>query len=88
MDLWVSVKLISENLKKFYRTDRVLIAIQDGEDSGQTVPHVHVHLIPRINDQNQVESDKIDLESRTRINRSLDEMAKEAKNYRDSFSFY
>lgn len=33
------------------------IAIQDGKDSGQTVPHVHCHIIPRI--QGNVEGDGI-----------------------------
>jgi bis(5'-adenosyl)-triphosphatase len=46
MELWISVKHISENLKKFYNTDSIDIVIQDGEDAGQTVQHVHVHLIP------------------------------------------
>ncbi len=59
MEMWISVKKISENLKKFYnviekfilrikidQTDSIQITIQDGEDSGQTVPHCHIHLIP------------------------------------------
>lgn len=28
------------------------IAIQDGRDAGQTVPHVHCHIIPRMKDSN------------------------------------
>ncbi|KAH8167243.1 hypothetical protein CIB48_g1000 [Xylaria polymorpha] len=39
------------------------IAIQDGAESGQTVPHVHVHVIPRIRDStakdSQTEGDAI-----------------------------
>lgn len=29
------------------------IAIQDGKDSGQTVPHVHCHIIPRTRDDRE-----------------------------------
>lgn len=46
MELWISVKKISNNLKKFYNTDSVHIAIQDGDDAGQTIEHCHVHIIP------------------------------------------
>lgn len=90
MDLWVTVKLISANLKKFYKTDKVSIAIQDGSDSGQTVPHVHVHLIPILNEEkktsltlekgNGFDNDK-------REPRSKEDMSKEAKEYREAF-FY
>lgn len=35
------------------RTDRVygttLVAVHNGEDAGQFIPHVHVHLVPRKN---------------------------------------
>ncbi|KAI2635322.1 Bis-triphosphatase [Xylaria nigripes] len=33
------------------------IAIQDGVEAGQTVPHVHVHVIPRIRGETAKESD-------------------------------
>ena len=46
MELWISVKHISENLKKYYSTDSIQITIQDGEDAGQTIEHLHIHLIP------------------------------------------
>ena len=31
-------------------TGATLVAIHNGKDSGQDIPHVHVHLIPRSND--------------------------------------
>jgi len=31
-------------------TGATLVAIHNGKDSGQEIPHVHVHLIPRSND--------------------------------------
>jgi hypothetical protein len=35
MELWISVKAIAENLKRFYSTDSVQVLIKDGEDSGK-----------------------------------------------------
>ena len=35
-----------ENLKKYYNTDSIQITIQDGEDAGQSIEHLHIHLIP------------------------------------------
>ena len=35
------------------------VAVQDGPASGQTVPHVHVHVIPRIEDDIPGEPDAI-----------------------------
>ena len=34
-------------LKKYYYTDSVTVAIQDGKPAGMTIPHLHVHLMPR-----------------------------------------
>jgi histidine triad (HIT) family protein len=31
-------------------TGATLIAIHNGKDAGQEIPHVHVHLVPRSND--------------------------------------
>ena len=31
-------------------TGATLVAVQNGKDSGQEIPHVHVHLIPRTKD--------------------------------------
>jgi bis(5'-adenosyl)-triphosphatase len=90
MDLWISVKSISSNLKKFYNTDRVTIAIQDGSDSGQTIQHVHVHLIPILNNEkkNSLDLEKgVGFDNNNREARSKEEMAKEAKEYREAF-FY
>lgn len=34
-------------LERVYGATSLNIAIQDGADAGQSVPHVHAHLIPR-----------------------------------------
>ena len=48
-DLWESVQAISAGLEAFYAADASTIVLQDGPAAGQTVPHVHVHILPRHN---------------------------------------
>ena len=36
-------------IEKVYEATSLNIAIQDGPDAGQSVPHLHVHVIPRSN---------------------------------------
>ena len=38
---------VSRTIERVYKASALNIAIQDGEDAGQSVPHVHVHIIPR-----------------------------------------
>ena len=46
-DLFQCVYQISPILEKYYQAEALNIAIQDGKVAGQSVPHVHVHLLPR-----------------------------------------
>jgi bis(5'-adenosyl)-triphosphatase len=46
IDLWYSARVLGDNLKAFYKTDSIDYTIQDGKDAGQTVEHVHIHIIP------------------------------------------
>ena len=46
-DLFITVQYVSRMLERVYKASALNIAIQDGEDAGQSVPHVHTHLIPR-----------------------------------------
>lgn len=47
VDLFLSVKRISQAIERVFKATSLNIAIQDGVDAGQSVPHVHVHIIPR-----------------------------------------
>lgn len=38
---------VSRTLKRIYSASALNIAIQDGPAAGQSVPHVHAHIIPR-----------------------------------------
>lgn len=46
-DLFLTVQRVSRTLKRVYGAPALNIAIQDGRAAGQSVPHVHAHVIPR-----------------------------------------
>ncbi|KAE9978069.1 hypothetical protein EG328_001689 [Venturia inaequalis] len=46
-DLFLTVQRVQKTLKRLYQATAFNVAVQDGKDAGQTVPHVHVHVIPR-----------------------------------------
>ncbi|KAK2980416.1 hypothetical protein RJ640_025262 [Escallonia rubra] len=67
----------------------------DGPEAGQTVPHVHIHILPRgrssfenndaIDLKEKELKQKLDLD-KERKDRSLEEMVREADEYRNLFS--
>jgi diadenosine tetraphosphate (Ap4A) HIT family hydrolase len=46
-DLFATVHKVAPVIERHYQGDSLNIAIQDGASAGQTVPHVHVHILPR-----------------------------------------
>ena len=82
IEMWISAKNISDNLKKYYHTDSVQISIQDGKDSGQTVEHCHIHLIPI---PEGYKSKGVDNDNRKA--RTLEDMIQEAEIYKQNFVF-
>jgi len=44
-DLFNTVQMVISKVDKL--TGATLLAVHNGKDSGQEIPHVHVHLIPR-----------------------------------------
>ncbi|KAL7546559.1 hypothetical protein ACHAWF_009885 [Thalassiosira exigua] len=46
-DLWRTVRSVQTVLKQQYKCDAFNVAVQDGAGAGQSVPHVHVHILPR-----------------------------------------
>ena len=47
LDMWSSVRTIQSILKRQYNCSAFNVAVQDGKDAGQSVPHVHIHILPR-----------------------------------------
>lgn len=45
--LFASVRKLAERLTSVLKTDGLTIGINQGKASGQTVEHLHVHLLPR-----------------------------------------
>jgi bis(5'-adenosyl)-triphosphatase len=46
-DLFLTVQRISRMIERVFSASALNIAIQDGKDAGQSVSHVHCHVIPR-----------------------------------------
>ena len=46
-DLFLTVQRVGSMIERYYNATSLNIAIQDGADAGQSVPHVHAHLLPR-----------------------------------------
>ena len=49
-EIFVVAKKIAEAIKKAYQPDGINILQNNGEAAGQTVFHLHVHVIPRYKD--------------------------------------
>ena len=47
VDYMHTLQLIHKFIQKVYKADSLNLAIQDGPESGQSVPHLHTHIIPR-----------------------------------------
>nr|KYP38764.1 Bis(5'-adenosyl)-triphosphatase [Cajanus cajan] len=95
IDLWSIAKKLGRQLESFHKASSLRFGIQDGPQAGQTVPHVHIHILPCksgddenndhiYDDINEKEKElhgslAIDKE---RKDRSIEEMAIEADEYR------
>lgn len=46
-DLFLTVQRVGRMIERVFKSSALNVAIQDGEAAGQSVPHVHAHIIPR-----------------------------------------
>ncbi|KKK19101.1 hypothetical protein P175DRAFT_0482776 [Aspergillus ochraceoroseus IBT 24754] len=46
-DLFLTVRRVGRMIERVYGATSLNVAVQDGVDAGQSVPHVHAHIIPR-----------------------------------------
>eukprot|EP00892_Ulva_mutabilis_P005274 jgi/Ulvmu1/3118/UM015_0158.1 len=46
-DVWQLAQAVGACMEAEFKADALTLAIQDGPAAGQTVPHVHIHCVPR-----------------------------------------
>ena len=66
-DAWNLAQQVGRMLEKHYQASSLTLTIQDGPDAGQTVPHVHIHVLPRTKgdfEPNDTVYDEIDSSSK------------------------
>lgn len=52
-DFSLTLQNVSKLLESYCKVTSSTISIQDGENSGQAIPHFHAHIIPRTKDDIQ-----------------------------------
>ncbi|PNY16975.1 bis(5'-adenosyl)-triphosphatase-like protein [Trifolium pratense] len=97
-DLWLTAQKVGRQLESYHKASSLTLAIQDGPQAGQTVPHVHIHVVPRkggdfekndeiydaMDEKEKELKEKLDLD-KERKDRSPEEMSQEADEYRKLF---
>lgn len=46
-DIWTLAQRIGKALEHHHRAESLTLTVQDGPAAGQTVAHVHIHILPR-----------------------------------------
>lgn len=74
-EIFIVAKKIAEAIKKAYQPDGINILQNNGEAAGQTVFHLHVHVIPRYKDDTiKIEWEPKEMEDLEKV---LEEIKKE-----------
>ncbi|XP_032822255.2 bis(5'-adenosyl)-triphosphatase isoform X1 [Petromyzon marinus] len=94
-DLFVTAQRVAGAIGKHYGAPSLTLAVQDGPEAGQTVKHVHVHLLPRhAGDFSRNDDVYVELQNHDRVEseeeaeapfRSLPDMEREAAELRTYF---
>lgn len=93
-DFFAVVQKVQPVIESVFGANSSTIAIQDGEDAGRSVDHLHVHLLPRRKDDFGGKTDQVyhelrqhdkEGETKKRPPRSEEEMQEEASRLRRYF---
>ncbi|XP_071701107.1 bifunctional bis(5'-adenosyl)-triphosphatase/adenylylsulfatase FHIT-like [Rutidosis leptorrhynchoides] len=98
-EMWVTAKRIGNLLETYHKASSLTFTIQDGPQAGQSVAHVHIHIIPgkagdfeendeiydAINESDKELNKRLDLD-KVRKDRSSEERIREAEEYRKLIS--
>lgn len=85
-DLFALSTLLGRTVERSFGCSSLTLAVQDGPQAGQTISHVHVHLIPRRGGDfvpNDAVYARIEQPESTRVRRSEATMSAEAAFLRD-----
>jgi len=91
-DMFLTAQHVQRGMERIHGVSSSLIAVQDGPDAGQSVDHVHVHIMPR-RPKDFEENDEIYFKLQkmgTRLPmkyRTKEEMTAEAKELRELFAY-
>ncbi|KAJ9586068.1 hypothetical protein L9F63_020265 [Diploptera punctata] len=80
-DLFGVVRRVQKVLRLVHGVDATSMGIQTGKEAGQTIEHLHVHILPRAEDALK----KIKMDADERRDRTPEEMAEEASVLRKYF---
>ncbi|PRP84503.1 hypothetical protein PROFUN_05838 [Planoprotostelium fungivorum] len=78
-DMMISSQIVAKVVTSLWPSTSMNMAIQDGPDSGQTVQHVHLHIMPRRPGDFARNDDIYQEIEKPRVRRSSQEMAEESK---------
>eukprot|EP00242_Pyramimonas_sp_CCMP2087_P010288 CAMPEP_0198213282 /NCGR_PEP_ID=MMETSP1445-20131203/28780_1 /TAXON_ID=36898 /ORGANISM="Pyramimonas sp., Strain CCMP2087" /LENGTH=161 /DNA_ID=CAMNT_0043887905 /DNA_START=300 /DNA_END=785 /DNA_ORIENTATION=+ len=97
-DMWMLAQRVGSKIEPHFGASSLTFAIQDGAAAGQTVPHVHIHILPRkfgdfekndevydkIEEHAELLKEKLDLDKERTV-RTPEEMSIEAAELRALF---
>lgn len=90
VDLAKSCQIVSSALETHFKTEALTISMQDGEAAGQSVAHVHWHILPRKKgdfEKNDDIYEKLQADgTEIRVRRTDEEMKNESVVFRQLFA--